>query len=172
MVRATAYLRTLRTSGAPRESASQKSRSSGGLRPSLALDAAAAPPRRWLRPAAGYELVDPRAPGRLHASRAGHSRAARGVAIADGLATAQTRPGRPGGRCAWGSLRLATRLVVADEALRPAASLPKSRCAPHRESPRRAARPDGSSTGRQLRTRPKSSDAHGQPHGQPWPTIG
>ena len=116
MVRATAYLRTLRTSGAPRGVDVSKKQILGGLRSSLALDAAAAPRERWLKPAAGYELVDPRAPRRLHASQASHSRAARGVAIADGLATAQTRPGRPGGRCAWGSLRLATRLLVADEA--------------------------------------------------------
>ena len=53
-----------------------------------------------------------------------------------------------------------------------AASLPKSRCAPHWESPRRAARPDGSATGRQLRARHKNSDTRGQLHGQPWPTIG
>ena len=109
-------LRALRTFRGRGASWRLKKQILGGLRSSLALDAAAAPRERWLKPAAGYELVDPRAPRRLHASRAGHSRAALGVAIADGLATAQTRPGRPGGRCAWGSLRLATRLLVADEA--------------------------------------------------------
>ena len=77
---------------------------------SRALDAVAAPLVRWLR----ARRPSSRA---AHASRAGHSGAARGGAIADELATAQTRPGRPGGSVRfWGSLRLATRLVVADEA--------------------------------------------------------
>ena len=111
MVRATAYLRTLRTSGAPRGVDVSKKQILGGLGSSPALDAVAAPRARWLKPAAGYELVDPPSPATLACKQSGL-----GVAIADGLATAQTRPGRPGGRCPWGSLRLATRLLVADEA--------------------------------------------------------
>ena len=136
----------------------------GGLRlPLEGLDATAAPRERWLR--------QPRSPETLDASSASHSRAARGGAIADGLATAQTRPGRPGGSVRLGLAPPRHPFVGCRRSVKRAASLPKSRCAPHRESPRRAARPDGSSTGRQLRTRHKNSDTHGQLHGQPWPTI-
>ena len=171
MVRATAYLRTLRTCGAPRESTSLELFPPRHRGHPMASRGPSTPSPR--PSSAGYELVNPPAPSarRLRASRAGQSRAARGVAIADGLATAQTRPGRPGGSVRLGLAPPRHPFVGCRRSVKRAASLPKRRCAPHRESPRRAARPDGSSTGRQLRTRHKNSDTHGQLHGQPWPTT-
>ena len=138
----------------------------GGLRSPLE-----GPRRRRLPrpPSAGYELLDPRAPGRLMQADSltgGAWRSHRGRA-GDGADPSRT-PGRSV------RLRLAPPrhpFVGCRRSVKRAASLPKSRCAPHRESPRRAARPDGSSTGRQRRPRPKNSDTHGQLHGQPWPTT-
>ena len=172
MVRATAYLRTLRTSGAPRGVDVSKKQILGGLGSSPALDAVAAPRARWLKPAAGYELVDPPSPATLACKQSGpitggawRSHRGRAGDCADPSRT-------PGRSVPLGLAPPRHPFVGCRRSVKRAASLPKSRCAPHRESPRRAARPDGSSTGRQLRTRRKNSDAHGQLHGQPWPTIG
>ena len=156
---------------APRESTSQKPMPrhvSGGIwSPLEALDAVAAPLERWLRArkpsspereALACKQSGPITGGawRSHRGRAGD--------CADPSRT-------PGRSVPLGLAPPRHPFVGCRRSVKRAASLPKSRCAPHRESPRRAARPDGSSTGRQLRTRHKNSDTHGQLHGQPWPTT-
>ena len=144
MVRATAYLRTLRTSGAPRGVDVSKKQILGGLGSSPALDAVAAPRARWLKPAAGYELVDPPSPATLACKQSGPItgaawRSHRGRA-GDGADPSRT----PGRSVPLGLAPPRHPFVGCRRSVKRAASLPKSRCAPHWESPRRAARPDGS----------------------------
>ena len=73
------------------------------------LDAAAAPAERWLR------APRPSSPGTLDASRFTHGRRV-AEPSRTGWRLRRPVPDAREGRCAWGSLRLATRLVVADEA--------------------------------------------------------